>query len=160
MKQKYYQVVGHRPVCSCPSGTQNIDGACKSDTSCQWNERRYENGQHYYDSNCEQRCECLNGEFTCRPTSCEEGLKAKGKLDNKVRLKLKYFLFSRKFFGFRISALRSLTPVEMNAACCGFAKIRVKTSAAMRTPSVTSTLEIVSVKKVLRDQILEAPALK
>ena len=81
-----YKVVGHRPVCSCPSGTQNINGSCKSDTSCQWNDKRYDSGQHYYDSNCEQRCECLEGEFTCQPTNCADGLQPRGKLTNKVML--------------------------------------------------------------------------
>ena len=115
-KNTYFQVVGHRPVCSCPSGTQNIDGACKSDTSCQWNERRYENGQHYYDSNCEQRCECLNGEFTCRPTSCEEGLKAKGKLDNKVRLKFEIFSVQPEILWFQNQCIEKSHP--SGDECC------------------------------------------
>ena len=88
MSNEYFcQVVGHRPVCSCPSGTQNINSTCTSDTSCQWNENRYENRQHYYDNNCEQKCECFNGEFICQPTSCESGLKPKGLLSKEVKNK-------------------------------------------------------------------------
>ena len=92
MCNEYFcQVVGHRPVCSCPSGTQNINSTCTSDTSCQWNENRYENRQHYYDNNCEQKCECFNGEFICQPTSCESGLKPKGLLSKEVKDKDIYY---------------------------------------------------------------------
>lgn len=34
------KVVGHRPVCSCPSGTHNVNATCTSDTSCTFEEQR------------------------------------------------------------------------------------------------------------------------
>ena len=79
-------MVGHRPVCSCPSGSHNINNSCTSDTSCQWDDRRYDSGEHYYDDNCEHRCECYNGEFICQPTTCQAGLKPKGQLTKEVKL--------------------------------------------------------------------------
>ena len=91
----FAQVVGHRPVCSCPSGSHNINNSCTSDTSCQWDDRRYDSGEHYYDDNCEHRCECYNGEFICQPTTCQAGLKPKGQLTKEV--KLINFLKSQRF---------------------------------------------------------------
>ena len=74
--------MGHRPVCSCPGGTININSSCTSDTSCNWNGRRYETGQHYYDENCEQRCQCEDGEFICGAPSCSPGLRRRGLLSD------------------------------------------------------------------------------
>ena len=34
------KVVGHRPVCSCPPGTHNLNSTCTSDTSCTFGEKR------------------------------------------------------------------------------------------------------------------------
>ena len=57
----FVKVVGHRPVCSCPSGTQNINSSCTSDTSCQWGPgtQRLGSGEHYYEPSCEQRYEYI-----------------------------------------------------------------------------------------------------
>ena len=35
-----FKVVGHRPVCSCPPGTHNLNSTCTSDTSCTFGEKR------------------------------------------------------------------------------------------------------------------------
>lgn len=78
------KVVGHRPVCSCPAGTQNINNTCTTDTACSRNGEKYENGQHYYDAGCEQKCECYLGEFICQQTSCEPGLRPKGLLSQET----------------------------------------------------------------------------
>ena len=80
MKGGVCKVLGHRPVCSCPAGTENINSTCTSDTSCNWSGRRYEPGEHYYDENCEQRCQCQDGEFICGATSCSPGLRRRGLL--------------------------------------------------------------------------------
>jgi len=78
------KVVGHRPVCSCPAGTQNINNTCTTDTSCSRNGEKYNNGHHYYDESCEQKCECYLGEFICQQTSCEPGLRPKGLLSRET----------------------------------------------------------------------------
>ncbi|CAH2318242.1 c-binding -like [Pelobates cultripes] len=64
-----------RESCSCDSGYVLGGGKCvlPEDCGCLYNGHYLQLGEAFYDDDCWQLCECLNGTVTCKEQACHRG---------------------------------------------------------------------------------------